>query len=77
MQGIIQKGVQPMKTFKLIASITITIYTNVEAETLSDAIFIAANRDVMQIPTNIGEDKNEEWVADELDGMPEDLRENK
>lgn len=60
--------------FTLIAHVTISVYTEVEADTLEKAIEIADNRSLMSIPTGIGEDKSEEWVTDELDGVPENIR---
>jgi len=63
-----------MKKFKLIADVTISIYTEVEAETLEEAIEIAEDREI--INSNEGtSDVNIEWLTDEYDGMPLNIRE--
>lgn len=63
-----------MAQFTLIANVTISVYTVVEADTLEEAIKIGNERSLMSIPRGSSEDCNEEWVADELDGMPESIR---
>jgi hypothetical protein len=57
-----------MKTFKLIADITVSVYTNVEAETLDEAIELANDRYSMQVLHDESNDPNEEWILDEIDG---------
>jgi predicted metal-dependent TIM-barrel fold hydrolase len=64
-----------MKNFKLTAEITISLYTEVEAETLEEAIAIAEERDLMAIVGTGGDTKNDTWMADELDGMPKNITE--
>ena len=62
-----------MKKFALTAEIAISLYTEVEAETLEEAIEIAEERDLMAIVGTGGETKSDTWMADELDGMPENI----
>jgi hypothetical protein len=64
-----------MKTFDFIARITISIRTKVKAETLKKALEIVEDRDLMQIPSGVGENIDQEWVAEELDGTPFDISE--
>ena len=64
-----------MKKFALIAEITISLYTEVEAETLKEAIEIAEERPLMTIIKTGGETKYDTWMSDELDGMPEKITE--
>lgn len=59
--------------FYLNARMTISVSTVVEAESLSEAINIAKDRENMSIPPNNGYPESEYWVADELDGLPEDI----
>lgn len=62
-----------MPYFNLTANVTISMYTTVEAETLEQAIEIAKERDLMSIAHD-GYDKQEEtWMADEIDGQPENI----
>ena len=64
-----------MKKFALTAEITISLYTEVEAETLEEAIEIAEERDLMTVVGTGGETKYDTWMSDELDGMPENITE--
>ena len=64
-----------MKKFELTAQITISLYTEVEAETLEEAKKSAEERDLMAIVGTGGETKHDTWMADELDGMPENIEE--
>lgn len=65
-----------MKTFNLTATVTISVYTEVEAETLEEAIKIADERHLMSIVPNGGDTASDTWMADELDGMPVDIHED-
>ena len=65
-----------MKTFKLTAIETVSIYTDVEAETLEEAIDIATDKEMMFISSNGGQTSKTAWMCDELDGMPVDIRED-
>lgn len=64
-----------MKKFALTAEITISLYTEVEAETLEEAIEIAEERDLMAIVGTGGETKLDTWMTDELDGEPKNITE--
>lgn len=64
-----------MKNFILTARVTISVYTEVEAETLEEAIKIAKNRDLMPIVHSGGETTEDTWMCDELDGVAEDIKE--
>lgn len=64
-----------MKKFALTAEITISLYTEVEAETLEEAIEIAEERDLMAIVGTGGETRLDTWMADELDGVPKNITE--
>lgn len=64
-----------MKKFKLSGVVTISIYTEVEADSIEEAIEIAENR---TIEANNWGDKSQAsdvWVSDEFDGMPDKIRE--
>lgn len=62
-----------MKKFTLTAEITISLYTEVEAETFEEAIKVAEERDLMAIVGTGGETKEDTWMADELDGVPKNI----
>ena len=64
-----------MKKIALTAEITISLYTEVEAETLEEAIEIAEDRHLMTVVGTGGETKYDTWMSDELDGMPENITE--
>lgn len=64
-----------MKKFKLTAEATISLYTEVIAETLEEAINIAEERDLMAIVGTGGETKSDTWMADELDDEPTNITE--
>ena len=65
-----------MKEFLISAKVTISVYTKVEAETLEDAISIAEKRTPMSIIPNGGDNENENWMVDEIDGTPYELHED-
>ena len=58
--------------FKLTCTIVISAYTEVEAETLQAAIRIAEERDI-SITALSQEKKDECWMVDEIDGLPENI----
>ena len=58
--------------FKLTFTIVISAYTEVEAETLQAAIRIAEERDI-SITALSQEKKDECWMVDEIDGLPENI----
>ena len=57
-----------MTKFNLTASITVSVYTVVEAETIEKAIIIAEDRDVEKLEYGQKEASKHSWVNDELDG---------
>lgn len=65
-----------MNQFTISAKVTISVYTKVEAETLEEAIAIAGGRMPMSIIPNGGDNEDENWMVDEIDGTPYDLHED-
>lgn len=61
--------------FKLTANVTISVYTEVEADTLEEAIEIAKERELMGIAQTGCDTEEDTWLCDELDGMPENIQE--
>lgn len=57
-----------MKTFRLTAPITVTAYTEVEAETLEEAIKIACDRSAVVGGSGSGYSADEHWIVDDADG---------
>lgn len=64
-----------MGTFNLTATVTISIYTKVEANTLKEAIKIAEERNIEQADW-FGDIEKHAWVSDEFDGEPQNIRED-
>jgi len=64
-----------MKTFNLIATVTISIHTEVEAETLEKAIKEAEERSIEHYEHNYTRQRKEVWVSDEFDGMVTNIEE--
>jgi len=64
-----------MNKFILTAKVTISVYTEVEAETLEEAMRIAEDRDLMPVIHSGGETAEDTWMCDELDGVPEFIEE--
>jgi len=62
-----------MTKFRLTANVTISVYTEVEAETLEEAKAIAEERYLCSITNTGGDTEDEVWMCDELDGMPLDI----
>lgn len=62
-----------MTIFKLSCAVTVSAYTEVEAETLEAAIKIAAARDVQIGGLHTGVDPEETWTIEEADGSPTDI----
>jgi uncharacterized OsmC-like protein len=61
---------KPMKTFKLSGTVTISIYTEVEAETAEEAIDIAEERGIEVENFDSEEQVKDVWVSSEFDGSP-------
>jgi hypothetical protein len=64
-----------MNNFLLTAKVTISVYTEVEAETLKEAMRIAEERDLMPVIHSGGQTAEDTWMCDELDGVPEYIEE--
>jgi hypothetical protein len=62
-----------MPIFRLTAHVTVTTWTDVEAETLEDAIEISKGRDVVIGGLHTGSDPMESWIIDDGDGSPENI----
>lgn len=61
-----------MPTFRLCCSLTVSAYTEVEAQTAEEAIAIAATRGVADIGRFNPDQETEEWLPDS-DGEPADI----
>jgi len=57
-----------MKKYKFTGTLTISAFTEVEAETPEEALRIAEERDNMMIVHDGNNNKNECWMVDDLDG---------
>lgn len=64
-----------MKRFKLIGQVTVSAYTEVEADTLEEALAEAAGRDVVIGGHRSGYSPREEWIIDDADGEVENVHE--
>ena len=64
-----------MTKFRLTANVTISVYTEVEAETLDEAIKLADDRSLMDVVQSGGDSEKYTWMCDELDGTPYDINE--
>jgi len=63
-----------MTIYKFNAQVTISVYTEVEADSASEALEIAKEREVGQLCHNaVYPDCDEAWFTDELDGQPEKI----
>jgi len=60
-----------MKTWTVHGTVTISVYTEVEAETAEEARAIAEERDCDTPHHSYYGVESEMWVADELDGTPD------
>ena len=64
------------KTFNLVAEVKISVYTEVKAETLEDAIKIAEDREIEVSNFHDKNQASEVWVSDDFDGSPENIHES-
>jgi hypothetical protein len=65
-----------MTTYRLACSVTVSAWTDVEADSLEEAIAIADMREVEIGGTLTGVDGTESWVIEEADGSPQDIHED-
>jgi hypothetical protein len=63
-----------MKTFNLSCKVTVSAYTEVQANSLEEAIKIAATRDVEIGGMGSGNDPDESWIIDDADGAHQEIR---
>ena len=59
-----------MKTFSLSAQVTVSAFTEVEANSPEEAKEIASSREVVLGGLHSGAVVNEMWIIDEADGEP-------
>lgn len=65
-----------MSKFNLSAKVTISIYTEVEAETLEEAIKIAEEREIEKYEWGDEDQVLRCWINDEYDGEPFEITED-
>lgn len=63
-----------MPKFELVSHVTVSAYTTVEAESVEEALAIAADRNVVIGGIGSGEDEEETWLIESADGLPENIR---
>lgn len=63
------------KEYIICANVTVSVYTKVIANSIEDAKIIAEDRTPMQVINDGSNDEYEEWMLEEIDGTPFDLRE--
>ncbi len=61
--------------YNLTASVTISLYTKVEADSLKEAIKIAQDRHSMSVHSSGGDTSDEVWMMDEIDGEVSEITE--
>lgn len=64
-----------MATFKLTGLVTVSVYTEVEAGTLEEAIKIAKERDVEKYQPMDKDQRKGAWVNDDYDGEVQKIEE--
>lgn len=62
-----------MPKFKFGAHITVGAHTEVEADTLEEALKIAAGRDVQIGGIGTGNLPDESWIIEDADGAPQNI----
>ena len=70
--GIILKEGMNM-LFNLVSKVTVSAYTEVDAETLDEAIKIATQRQAAIGGVGTGTLPDETWIVDDIDGEPYDI----
>lgn len=63
-----------MPTFNLSATVTVSTYTVVEADTLAEAIEISQDRSAVIGGRNTGASETESWIIEDIDGDATDIR---
>ena len=63
-----------MPIFKFSAKVTVSTYTEVDADTEEEARAEAKVRDVVLGGLHSGNEPCESWIIDDADGTPEDIR---
>lgn len=61
-----------MATYRLGCMVGVSAYTDVEADSLEEAVAIAEQREVVLAGSG-GEDPSEQWVIDDADGTPTEI----
>jgi hypothetical protein len=64
-----------MAQFNLSGTVTVSIYTEVEAETLEEAIEIAKGRNIEKSRWGDKHQETQVWVTDDYDGEPMNIEE--
>lgn len=62
-----------MTIFKLGCHVTVSAYTEIDADTLEDAMAEAADREMAIGGNGSGMDADEYWIVDDIDGAPENI----
>lgn len=62
-----------MPIFKFGAHIAVSAYTEVEAESLEEALEIAKGRDAALGGIGSGAYADESWIVDDIDGSPQNI----
>ena len=63
------------KEYNLVAKITVTTFTTVEANSEEEAIQKGKERQsLMSVVSNNGDSEEDVWMVEELDGMPYDIK---
>lgn len=65
-----------MATFKLNGYVKVSVYTEVEADTLEDAINIAESREIERYRLGDKSQVKDAWVNDEYDGEVTEITES-
>lgn len=59
--------------FTLHAKVTVSTYTEVEADSAEEALRIAGERDAVIGGIGSGAYPDESWIVDDIDGTPEEI----
>lgn len=63
-----------MPRYNLSCAVTVSAYTVVEADSLEEAIELAESREMVIGGVHTGTDPDKQWIVDEVDGSPENIR---